>query len=405
MPLPNAGSETMNERAAPAAGSSLDDLVEVMAILWPGARVTEGAGPGKSWLVLPNRRRPRLLVPASPRAARNAVRRHSAALTPAASLARAVAAFGAGALARLPVVDRVSLRSSAGGIDEFLSEAFGQEVMVALGIGKVRANRKPVLAVFDSDGRPLGFAKVGHTEVSSRHVSGEARNLEVVSSHTFRTFVHPQVVRFDTWNGMPVLVMTALRTPAWQGRNSRWNVPYEAIRELSEAIGSRESPLRELPFWRRAEELAAALRSDDVRKRVERCLRKTERRHGDTIVRSGAWHGDLTPWNIARSHGILQIWDWERFEVGVPAGLDAVHFVAQTYAWQHGFEVDRLLEGVIRASAGSHVGSNGHAAGAAYLMSVALRYLAASEEAGGEAILDRALVTLGAWEKALDIED
>nr|MBO2500838.1 hypothetical protein [Acidimicrobiia bacterium] len=101
----------MNERAAPAAGSSLDDLVEVMAILWPGARVTEGAGPGKSWLVLPNRRRPRLLVPASPRAARNAVRRHSAGLTPAASLARAVAAFGAGALARLPVVDRVSLRS------------------------------------------------------------------------------------------------------------------------------------------------------------------------------------------------------------------------------------------------------------------------------------------------------
>ena len=40
----------------------------------------------------------------------------------------------------------------------------------------------------------------------------------------------------------------------------------------------------------------------------------------------GAWHGDWTPWNMSRRRGRLQLWDWERFETGVPLGLDRCHY-------------------------------------------------------------------------------
>ncbi|WP_204042104.1 hypothetical protein [Acrocarpospora phusangensis] len=41
---------------------------------------------------------------------------------------------------------------------------------------------------------------------------------------------------------------------------------------------------------------------------------------------AGAWHGDFSPWNVcAGGDGELLVWDWERFEVGVPIGFDALH--------------------------------------------------------------------------------
>jgi hypothetical protein len=45
---------------------------------------------------------------------------------------------------------------------------------------------------------------------------------------------------------------------------------------------------------------------------------------------SPAWHGDLAPWNMCPSpDGRLLVWDWERYEAGVPYGLDAVHHFFQ----------------------------------------------------------------------------
>jgi hypothetical protein len=48
-------------------------------------------------------------------------------------------------------------------------------------------------------------------------------------------------------------------------------------------------------------------------------------RAGHVALRLGSWHGDWTPWNMAADGSRLLLWDWEHFEVGVPAGFDAVH--------------------------------------------------------------------------------
>ena len=47
----------------------------------------------------------------------------------------------------------------------------------------------------------------------------------------------------------------------------------------------------------------------------------------------GAWHGDFTPWNMARlpTARATFLWDWER-AAPAPAGLDLLHFLFQTPA-------------------------------------------------------------------------
>ena len=54
-----------------------------------------------------------------------------------------------------------------------------------------------------------------------------------------------------------------------------------------------------------------------------------ECRHGDELVRMGGWHGDWGHWNMGMGDGVLQVWDWERYDATVPMGFDALHFAAQ----------------------------------------------------------------------------
>lgn len=400
------GSENRNAGRSPVVAGSdrsnaWQDMLDAVMALWPSSTIIEGASGARSWVVLPSKSRPRLLVPNAPRAAKNAMRRYSAALGPLTSLARAASAWGVGATVYLPVLDRVSIADAPdGGIDDFLSETFGEQVTVALGIGPVRANRKPVLAIFSQDGRPLGFAKIGHTEVSARHVSGEAANLAVLSSRKYRTFRHPKVIRFDPWREMPVLVITALQASAWQGFRGRWKLPHTAIRELASAFGTETVPLREMPFWQRAFEGASRLGDPSIRTRVQSCLAAMDEIHGDVVETSGAWHGDLTPWNLAWAGEAVEIWDWERFELGVPVGFDTLHYAAQTNVTERGFSVENLIAGMRRVLS-SEVSESPIAA--SYLMSLSLRYLSAAQEPGGHSISGKALVALEAWECLLGI--
>jgi hypothetical protein len=49
----------------------------------------------------------------------------------------------------------------------------------------------------------------------------------------------------------------------------------------------------------------------------------------DTECLFGAWHGDFGPWNAACGPDRIEVWDWERFDADVPAGLDAAHWRTQ----------------------------------------------------------------------------
>ena len=54
-----------------------------------------------------------------------------------------------------------------------------------------------------------------------------------------------------------------------------------------------------------------------------------ERSYGADTVSLGGWHGDWGRWNMGMDGGVLQLWDWERYDTEVPIGFDALHFIAQ----------------------------------------------------------------------------
>ncbi|MGI5273478.1 hypothetical protein ACQEUU_30350 [Nonomuraea sp. CA-218870] len=178
---------------------------------------------------------------------------------------------------------RITL-ATRGSIAEHLGEVFGAPVEVTLRVRPARrANRKPVLEA-RSGGEPLAYVKIGDTDRTRALVAHEAATLDRLAGRALKTVVVPSVLHHGSWRGLGVLALSPL--PVRRGR-----VPAELL-------------------LRAVEEIAAT---------------------GEPGGPGGhAWHGDLSPWNLAPSgDGRLLVWDWERYELGVPYGFDALHHLFQ----------------------------------------------------------------------------
>ncbi|NUP83056.1 MAG: hypothetical protein HOV96_36545, partial [Nonomuraea sp.] len=165
-------------------------------------------------------------------------------------------------------------------IAAYLGEVFDAPVETVLHVRPaLRPNRKPVLEA-RTDGRLLAFVKVGDGERARELVTREAAALRGLAEAPLKTVVVPDVLHHGEWRGLPVLALSPLPV-----RRRRVPQPllHAAVKEIAATGGPRP-----------------------------------------------AWHGDLSPWNISPSaDGRLLVWDWERYETGVPYGFDAVHHFFQ----------------------------------------------------------------------------
>jgi hypothetical protein len=107
----------------------------------------------------------------------------------------------------------------------------------------------------------------------------------------------------------------------------------------------------------------------------------------------GAWHGDFGPWNMGVEGRRVEVWDWERFGVGVPIGFDAAHYQVQygvatgtdpVLAW-HRIVAD--VEAVLHASGLEE--SVAPAVGSAYLLAIVDRYRGDAADAPTERLRRR----------------
>ncbi|MEV0584219.1 hypothetical protein [Nonomuraea sp. NPDC050310] len=159
-------------------------------------------------------------------------------------------------------------------IESHLSEVLGTPVRAVLLVRPARrANRKPILEAHDASGL-VAYVKIGDTPQTRALVDAEAATLARLADLPLKTVVPPAVLHHGTWRGQAVLALAPL--PVRPGR-----VPPGLLAEAVAEIAS---------------------------------------------TGPGAWHGDLSPWNVAPSaDGRLLVWDWERYELGVPLGFDALH--------------------------------------------------------------------------------
>lgn len=387
-----------------------DYLQEVARLLWPAPATAETGRAGgtapvgtvSDYIVVPGLDRPRLLVPlGSRRAAATAVRRYS---EPSSRLARcrleALALVVSTGLGRAVMRDRLRVVSDGSGtldtIETYLAQAVGTPVRLSLHIGPARANRKPVLQLLTDDGEVLGFAKVGVNDLTRRLVGAEARSLVDLGSAGLTGSQVPRVLHHARWQGLEILVQSPL--PIWEKR-----VPLgpdalsSAMLEVARTGGVRAERLDTSPFWAELRRALDELSGTEPVRQLRSAFASVADVAGGTVLPMGAWHGDWTPWNCASVSGRLLVWDWERFQHGVPLGFDALHFDLQSSVVGRHADARLAVAGCM-ARAGALLAPFGldpavtRTVAVTYLIALATRYLQ-----DGQAEAGARLGVLGRW--------
>jgi hypothetical protein len=375
-------------------------LAEVLALLYPKPCATDGsAGPViAEYLVVPDARRPRLLVPTlTRRVAAAAVRRYAEPQSRTARLKRdvVVAALRTGASTML-LRDRVRVTGPlSASIDGYLTEALGRELAVSIHIGPARANRKPVLQLIDPGGDTFGFGKLGTGPLTQRLVRAETAALTALGAGGLNRLTVPRVLHAGQWRGVQVLVQSAL--PVWLPRAQlRPGRLLAAMLEVAGCCGFTTSTLGGGAYWKDLQARLAPLRDRPDGVALATAAERLVGQRADTVMRYGAWHGDWAPWNMANLADALLVWDWERFASGVPVGFDAVHHDLQRRL-QSSADAAGAVEATVRRAVEllrpfGVPAEAGELTALLYLVDLAVRYLTDRQaEAGAR------LGVLGTW--------
>jgi len=299
-------------------------------------RPPAGYGRVEAYLVLPRASHPRLLVPlGSPQAAGSALRRNHDATSKKARLARAALGVGLRFGLTQQVADRVDVfvdptlspaERSRHVLTEHLRDIFGRrDLEMAVILGVPRLNRKPVLQVLASDGAVVGYVKAAWNDLTTTLVRNEARVLADLAGAKPTTFTPPAFVAAGPWGDLELIAASALPNAARPDPAQILDPPMTVIAEIAGLWGRSTARLADSPYWAGVRDRLDRRASSDV---LQRAVDWIERRHGHTDIAFGAWHGDFTPWNMARLGGTTYLWDWER-SAPAPAGLDLLHFLFQ----------------------------------------------------------------------------
>lgn len=322
-----------------------DSLSWLSGILWPdgSARIVAvpADDPAARWWASPSIEKPAILIPIDDAASRAAVRRYHDGFEPAKRLRSLVAE----ATMRVPGLAPRLLGGRAlgvvgpgadGGVPRALAEVLQVGgLRLAVSLSHPKSNRKPVLQLLGDDGRAHGWAKVAWNDWTDALVGNEARWLLPRPLPPVST---PSLVNDVELEGRRVVVTSGF-TSARLPRRRLTTPPSPAVFRAVSALGSQEVTTIMNAAWFRS--VQPVLRAADATERhvVESALSRAESHR----LQLGAWHGDLTPWNMMTVGGTTQIIDWEFAADGVPLGFDLCHFHTQVATEMKGMDADEAL--------------------------------------------------------------
>ncbi len=381
-------------------------LLDTVASLWPTARVSIAPGrrsPGpKELIYVPNSDDPKLLVPAGHRrAAAAALMRFNHYLPLKDRIRRVVAAGGLRVGAERLLAHRIALaerEAAPDSIETYLSGVLGDDVVVSLGIGQIRANQKPVLEAFNAEGRCLAFVKIGDTQLTRDLVQAEANALRNVGARRWSCLSVPTLISLGSWHSFDVLVMSTLPVRARPAVRRPVTIPpAKSMRELARGFRAGAQVVATSAHLERLRAGVARLNNPEAAAGYAASLDRIAERHPHTVLDFAAWHGDWTPWNMAWRRRRVQLWDWERFDTGVPIGMDRIHYVLSALARTEGYTDRTILRALELPTALEYARpTQQEALGLLYLATIASRYLLAAQHEHAGPAPDRAAAALQA---------
>lgn len=344
------GSERLDFLATQVWGPA---LVSGDARVSLGARVEDGWEVREDYRVIPSAQTAQLLLPQARRAAARSLADYAGLRSPRTRIARRALAVAATAGAPISRT-RVRVLARVGAPPTTVS-AVAQTVgrpgaVAALGV-RTGANAKPTLELRTPDGEAVGFVKLAWNDLTTEAIDNEAQALKALGSGASSAIRAPHLLADGLIDGRRYLMTEALP-------RSISDVP-ATWRSLShaEVVGPGAVYARRV--------LASAGQVGAVRAAIDAASTVTPARlaarardllhavtsMGVTIPIADYWHGDFVPWNVGRDdQSRLWLFDWETAQSDVPAGLDTLHWFANTEGRQNpSTSVARLAAGAERA--------------------------------------------------------
>lgn len=248
------------------------------------------------------------------------------------------------------------------GVLEAIAETlpFGP-VFFAIGLSLPKANRKPVVQLLDGNGVCHGWAKIGWNQRSAALVGNEAEWLE---RRPLPPLIIPELLN-DFEIGESRVVISSSVSPRRRPPRQRMAPPSMSTFRSVAAMGSLASkPVTETAWWETVEQALANAGAGDVE-----AIRAVPSQIGGD-VRVGAWHGDLTPWNLMTDCDKICLIDWEFAADDVPLGFDLYHFHFQVASQLRGLPPEAALDYSARLSPHglTQIGVDGKAYADVYLL-------------------------------------
>lgn len=338
-------------RTDTGVGTGNPDLDRLVARFWveqpemSSVVVTTGRLPSshvvaEEYVVLPDVRRARFLVPVgSPAAVRSAFTTHLSTVSRRSRLYGQMisAGFRSGAGRLLP--DRLVVGIDRGvpraGWREHLvltelSALLGADDLVAIHpVRRFTPNAKPTVRLFDRSGAARGYAKFGWSAPTRALVRNETAALRALDGGvTGLTVPRPLLSSSFGGTGAPELayVVTTALPPGLRAWTNPPEKDAELLLRLADSGDVGTAPLGSssyLDSLRRRLLAARAAQPAEV-EALESWV--TGLQVDGQRLRFGRWHGDWVAWNLAFTAGGLAAWDWEYSAPDVPVGFDLLHW-------------------------------------------------------------------------------
>ncbi|MDH5277650.1 MAG: hypothetical protein OEW53_01250 [Actinomycetota bacterium] len=290
----------------------------------------------EQYVVVPDLRRPKFLVPVGARAASRAA--FSKYLTTSSVQTRGFGYLSAAGFGT-PLGERVFGGRVFVGIDpsiptaqwpewlllEHLRQVLGGNRLVAyLPVRRAVPNAKPTLRLFERTGAPRGYVKVGWSEATRGVVRNEAAALRDVQGR-LGLLQAPALAASGSWQGQEYAVAASL-PPGVRGWTREPSSTPELLAGIVRSGKTGRAPLATSSFAARvrADLVRAAEREPEVSTALLRWLDRLSARHAELDF--GRWHGDYVPGNLGRTPDGPVAWDWEYSDPDVPVGFDLLHW-------------------------------------------------------------------------------